>query len=144
MKNFGFRFTVAFAWVLALSACASKTAPTTPENARIPASGKMSEEKLPSSFNKHSFGSEVVQTNYCWIVKIDRSEPNLQRYFMGSAAAPALLTENDIGKFTVLGEIQYSGFGGDGYPKFTDPANKAVSYDDAVKILETDDDCTAW
>lgn len=126
-------------------ACSSKPAATAPpELPRIPASGKSDGDKLPSTFNKHSVGTEQIQTNYCWVVKIDPAEPDLQRYFMPTVSPQHLLTEADIGKYTVLGEVHYFGFGGDGYPKFKDAARKAVSYDEAVQILETNDDCTAW
>jgi hypothetical protein len=129
---------------MGLGACSSKpTANTPPETPRVPAAASH-DEKLPSTFFKHGVGTEVVQTNYCWIVKIDPSEPDLQRYFMAGTPADMKLSEADIGKYTILGEIHYNGFGGDGYPKYRDAAHRAVSYDEALQILQTNEDCTEW
>ena len=126
-----------------LISCSSKpTANSSPETPRIPATSD--QEKLPSTFHKHGVGTEVVQTNYCWIVKIDRSVPDLQRYFITGIDTKYQLTDEDIGKYTVLGQINYNGFGGDGYAKIRDIDHKAVSYDEAVNILNTIDDCTDW
>jgi hypothetical protein len=115
--------------LLALSSCSAT-------KARFPSSS----DQLPSTYHRHGEG-EGSESNACWVVKIDSKDFELQRYFVPGQGVPAELTQQDLGKFTVLGETHLNGFGGDGYPKLVDRDHPAMSYDDAVNVLQTNERC---
>jgi hypothetical protein len=86
-------------------------------------------------------GDEVIERNDCWIVKIEPGNTDIFRYFSPTQGAPAKLHSADIGKYAAVGETHYNGFGGSTHPEFLDDDHRAVSYDEAVKILKTSEDC---
>ena len=109
---------------------------------RVNAASATHADELPSAFHSVYLDGKWDADVNCWIAKIDLKSDFFRLNEDGHPALAEFFTASDDGKFTVLRHVQSKLIGGGMPPQFIDSRNTAVSYEQAVKMLRTNEGCS--